>query len=157
MIERIRRVVAAFRQLTPHQIGIVLAIGIIGGLFPVPGLTTIPCIALATLARLPATGHIVVQGINFSMTILNLLSVPYFACLGEALWASNVIHFDYRECVSEKVAVVGQAKDAPLATLRAFATAFLLAIFAWAISFLPVAGPLLYLIGSGLSQSFRRN
>lgn len=37
MIERIRRVVAAFRQLTPHQIGIVLAIGIIGGLFPVPG------------------------------------------------------------------------------------------------------------------------
>ena len=33
----VRKVRSAFNELTPHQIGMAIAVGVAGGLFPVPG------------------------------------------------------------------------------------------------------------------------
>ncbi|EGD73689.1 hypothetical protein PTSG_05397 [Salpingoeca rosetta] len=152
-----RRVRSAFLELSVHQIGIAVAVGIVGGFFPIPGLTTLPCLLLSTLGRLPTAGHIVVQALNLALAIPNLVTVPHFACFGEALWHGQLFSFHYRECIADTVAVVAQAKDAPVATIQRFAIAFLLGALAWAIVFLPVMFPFAYYTSTIVARFLRKH
>jgi hypothetical protein len=56
------RASVAFLSLSPHHLALAMAVGMMGGLFPIPFCSTPPCLLLAFLVRLPAAGHIVVQG-----------------------------------------------------------------------------------------------
>ena len=80
-----RRVIAPFRALllqgvTPDKIAMSIAIGLIVGIFPVMGTTTVLCTAAAAVLRL---NMVAVHTVHYAMTPVQLLLIIPFVRVGE--------------------------------------------------------------------------
>eukprot|EP00469_Lotharella_globosa_P004021 CAMPEP_0167793920 /NCGR_PEP_ID=MMETSP0111_2-20121227/13502_1 /TAXON_ID=91324 /ORGANISM="Lotharella globosa, Strain CCCM811" /LENGTH=164 /DNA_ID=CAMNT_0007687239 /DNA_START=20 /DNA_END=514 /DNA_ORIENTATION=+ len=67
-------------NMTPHSLSLAVAVGFVGGLFPVPGATTIVTGILCGIFR---ANLAVAQALNFLVTPLEFLLMPAFFRLGE--------------------------------------------------------------------------
>lgn len=73
------------RDLTLAQCLWALSVGVLGGLMPIPMLTTLATLALAKLCRLPWTHIAISSTINFLLTPVQLLFIIPFAQLGRVV------------------------------------------------------------------------
>ncbi|KUF82238.1 hypothetical protein AM587_10008820 [Phytophthora nicotianae] len=67
---------------SPSSIALAMAFGISGGIFPIPGVTTVPVMAAIFLFRLNPVAAMLT---NYLVTPLNIASVPVFMCVGYCL------------------------------------------------------------------------
>ncbi|KNC49079.1 cytoplasmic membrane protein [Thecamonas trahens ATCC 50062] len=109
---------------TPEAIADALGWGVMGGIFPIPGLTSLPCLLLAYLLSLNV---VPVMAANFAVTPLNLASFVPIIRLGE--WAFGLDHLP--------IAIEPFTTDL-LSALSAFWRSLLAGVAAW-ILLLPLA------------------
>jgi uncharacterized protein (DUF2062 family) len=82
----------AFRQgLTPHKLAFTCAAGVIIGIFPVFGTTTILCFAIAIIFRLNIP---IIQLVNYLVVPLQLLFIIPFIKVGTILFHLNPFPYD---------------------------------------------------------------
>lgn len=63
--------------VSPEKLALSLALGVVGGVFPVPGLTTLPCVLFTVLFSL---NPVAPQVVNILVTPLCFMGVPIFMC-----------------------------------------------------------------------------
>ncbi|KAL3657359.1 hypothetical protein V7S43_017678 [Phytophthora oleae] len=63
---------------SPSSIALAMAFGVSGGIFPIPGVTTVPVMAAIFLFRLNPVAAMLT---NYLVTPLNIASVPVFMCV----------------------------------------------------------------------------
>jgi len=127
-------IVAVFKQgLSPEVIALSFAFGITGGIFPLPGITTLVCFVFIYLfgLNIPAT-----QVINFLMTPVDLACFVPWIKLGN--WILGI-----EEDISGILALFSE--QGILTGLRVAGSSVLRGIFAWLI-FLPFLTVALYYI-----------
>ena len=82
----------AFRQgLTPHKLSMTCALGIVIGIFPIFGTTTLLCFAIAITFRLNIA---VIQLVNYLVAPIQLLLIIPFIKVGTILFHLNPIPYD---------------------------------------------------------------
>jgi uncharacterized protein (DUF2062 family) len=87
----------AFRQgLTPHKLAMTCALGVILGIFPVFGITTILCFVAAFAFRLNIP---VIQLVNYLVAPLQLLFIIPFIKIGTILFHLNPFPYDSDQLV----------------------------------------------------------
>jgi uncharacterized protein (DUF2062 family) len=87
----------AIRQgLTPHKLAMTCALGIILGIFPVFGITTMLCFAAAFAFRLNIP---VIQLVNYLVAPLQLLFIIPFIKIGTILFHLNPFPYDSDQLV----------------------------------------------------------
>jgi hypothetical protein len=79
------KIVRPLRQMTWYERACVLVVGVLGGLFPVPALTTLVTLALAPLFSLNAAQVAVASAINLMLTGVEIAMIPTFATVGALL------------------------------------------------------------------------
>jgi hypothetical protein len=146
-------VMEAVNQTTSHELCISIAIGMTGGVWPIPLTSYIGCFILQGLFCVRPALVTIIQGINFAFTPIELATFHIFIYQGESeFFAMSPLfqllqfallgmlgaakHFDASTLVS------GMRKD-PLATLGAAQSAILCGLFAWCI-FVPPSMIVLY-------------
>ena len=122
-----------------------LAIGLTCGMFPIPGLTTLPVLAAAFALSLNVP---IAQVVNLCVTPLNLATVVPFKHLGEAILRADPVPLS----VSELAAGL---RTAPLATLGTTGWALVYAVFGWLV-FLPLGTLALYMAALPLTRVILR-
>lgn len=128
-------VMEAVNQTTSHELCISIAIGMTGGVWPIPLTSYIGCFILQGLFCVRPALVTIIQGINFAFTPIELATFHIFIYQGESMLGAAK-HFDASTLVS------GMRKD-PLATLGAAQSAILCGLFAWCI-FVPPSMIVLY-------------
>eukprot|EP00055_Hartaetosiga_balthica_P001329 m.138238 g.138238 ORF g.138238 m.138238 type:complete len:159 (-) comp13746_c0_seq1:126-602(-) len=135
------KVKEAFSSLTASQIVLSITVGVVCGLFPVPGITT-PVVALGgKLVGLPPAGHIVSQAINFAITPLCIFGVPYLACASNLVFGTTS---DFGECTLGVIESLKEVLVDPFNTIPKFGSLFLQAIMFWTLALIPFGFILLY-------------
>jgi uncharacterized protein (DUF2062 family) len=125
---------ALLRQgLTPEGLALSMALGVVAGLFPVIGATTLVGLAFAAAFRL---NHAALQLANWLAYPLQVLMIVPLVRLGERLAAAPPATFSVGQ-------VVARATADPLAALGRFGTTGLHGILGW-IAIVPVVVPILY-------------
>jgi uncharacterized protein (DUF2062 family) len=82
----------AFRQgLTPHKLAMTCALGVVIGLFPVFGTTTLLCFGIAIAFRLNIP---VIQLVNYLVAPLQILFIIPFIKIGTILFHLNPFPYD---------------------------------------------------------------
>lgn len=82
----------AFRQgLTPHKLSMTCALGIVFGIFPVFGTTTLLCFAIAITFRLNIP---VIQLVNYLVAPIQILLIIPFIKVGTILFQLNPVPYD---------------------------------------------------------------
>jgi uncharacterized protein (DUF2062 family) len=128
--------------ITPHKLALSLAVGLSCGIFPIPGLTTLPVLAVAFAAGLNVP---IAQVINLLVTPLNLMTVVPFKNLGESLLGAEPAPLSVADLASG-------LRVAPIATLRDTGAAIAHALFGWLV-FFPVGTFLLYIAALPLTRA----
>jgi|SRR5688500_3800081 uncharacterized protein (DUF2062 family) len=133
----------AFSQgLTPRKLAITCALGIVVGLFPIFGTTTILCFAVAIMFHLNIP---VIQLVNYLVAPLQLVLIIPFIKLGTILFDLNPLPYD-----AEQLAAL--FKNDFLLLLKEAGLALLLGIGVWAI----FAVPLFFIVYHLFFFGFRR-
>jgi len=109
--------------LSPEALAMSFAFGITGGLFPIPGITTLVCLVFIYLFSL---NPIATQTINLLLTPLNLLLVFPLIKLGDFLLRSNTLTLSSTE-MSRKL------QEDLLGFITTFWRALIHGVFAWAV------------------------
>jgi uncharacterized protein (DUF2062 family) len=126
----------AFRQgLTPHKLAMTCALGVILGIFPVFGVTTILCFVVAIPLRLNIP---VIQLVNYLVAPLQLLFIIPFIKIGTILFHLNPFPYD-----SDKL--IELFKSDFFLLLKEVGLALLLGIGVWASFAVPLFFVLYYL------------
>jgi uncharacterized protein (DUF2062 family) len=133
-----RRIVAPLRALlvqgvTPEKLAMSIAIGLIVGIFPVMGTTTVLCTAAAAVMRL---NLVAVHTVHYAMTPVQLLLIIPFVRVGEhvvraepqpltisegmALLAQGVVHAVVTLWSAIVHAVIGWVVIGPLAIVLCY-------------------------------------
>jgi uncharacterized protein (DUF2062 family) len=84
--------------LTPEGLALSLALGLVLGLFPIVGVTTLLCLAAGFAFRL---NHVALQMANHLAYPLQLSLIPAFVRLGEGLVGARHVPLDPRALVSQ--------------------------------------------------------
>ncbi|KAE8882259.1 hypothetical protein PF005_g14856 [Phytophthora fragariae] len=71
---------------SPSSIALAMAFGVSGGIFPIPGVTTVPVMAAIFLFRLNPVAAMLT---NYLVTPLNIASVPVFIYYGNAVFGGG--------------------------------------------------------------------
>ncbi|CAI5721956.1 hypothetical protein KXD40_004571 [Peronospora effusa] len=71
---------------SPSSIALAMAFGVSGGIFPIPGVTTVPVMAAIFLFRLNPVAAMLT---NYLMTPLNIASIPVFIYYGNTLFGGG--------------------------------------------------------------------
>lgn len=134
-------IVGMFRKvfmqgLTPELMALSLAFGVSGGLFPVPGVTTVICGLFVYLFSLNMAAC---QLMNMLVTPLDLMMILPFIRMGEWVFFIN----DPLPFSADKLAEMLRTEF--FASVYALAGSFVRGIVAWAL-FTLVATPILYYI-----------
>lgn len=137
------RVVAVFKQnLTPEQLALSLAIGFVGGVFPVPGLTSV---AVLVAAMFVSFNMAAAQLVNIACTALELMLVPAFVYFGELL-----VRADEHVSLSPS-ALTDAVREDVWAALREYGFALGCALLGWLVFAVPgtylLYKPLVPLVG----------
>ena len=126
----------AFRQgLTPHKLAMTCALGVVIGLFPVFGTTTILCFGVAIAFRLNIP---VIQLVNYLVAPLQLLFIVPFIKVGTILFHLNPFPYD-----ADQLMVLFKTDFFLL--LKEVGLALLLGIGVWATFSIPLFFVLYYL------------
>ncbi|KAF0703669.1 Aste57867_7568 [Aphanomyces stellatus] len=121
--------------VSPHALALSMSFGITCGVFPIPGLTTLPVMAMVFLLGLNPVAAMLT---NYLVTPLNIASVPVFVAYGNQFFGSSAEEFSVN-------ALFSGLKEDMLGTLSQFRFILLNAIYMW-VAFLLVATPLCYLV-----------
>jgi len=121
--------------ITPQKVALSLACGIVCGLFPIPGTTTLLCVAVALIFRLNVPA---VQLVNYLISPVQLLLILPFIRAGEFIFRSDRTKLS----LPQMIALFGKNHVQALHVLWKLA---LHGIFAWLI-FAPVVFVVLYRI-----------
>ena len=116
--------------LTPERLALSLALGLVLGLFPILGATTLLCLAAGFAFRL---NHVALQLANHLAYPLQLPLIPVFVRLGEGLAGARHVTFDPR-------VLVRQLERDPAGFVREFGLTGLHGALGWS-----VVAPLLLL------------
>ncbi|HYI77404.1 MAG TPA: DUF2062 domain-containing protein [Chryseolinea sp.] len=126
----------AFRQgLTPHKLAMTCALGVIFGIFPVFGITTLLCFAIAITFRLNIP---IIQLVNYLVAPLQLLFIIPFVKIGTILFQLNPFPYDADQ-------LIGLFKNDFFLLLKEVGLALLLGIGVWASFSVPLFFVLYYL------------
>ncbi|ETW06853.1 hypothetical protein H310_02987 [Aphanomyces invadans] len=121
--------------VSPHALALSMAFGVTCGVFPIPGLTTVPVVIVVFLLGLNPVAAMLT---NYLVTPLNIASVPVFVAYG------NQYFGDSKEEFSVNALFSGLQEDL-IGTLSQFRFILLNAIYMWAV-FLLIATPLVYVV-----------
>ena len=121
VLEPIRDILA--QGLTPERLALSLALGVVLGLFPIVGVTTLLCLAAGFAFRL---NHVALQLANHFVYPLQLPLVLVFVRLGERLVGARPVTFDPR-------ALVRQFERDAAGFLREFGVTGLHGILGWSV------------------------
>ncbi len=119
--------------LTPKKLALSLALGVVCGLFPVLGATTLLCVAFGVALRL---SHPAMQLANYLVYPLQVALILGFVRLGERTLNAPPVTFSLP-------AIVASAREDPGAFLERFGLTGLHAILGWALV-APLLGAGLY-------------
>jgi uncharacterized protein (DUF2062 family) len=120
----VRPIVALLRQgITPEEIALSLAMGVVCGLFPITGATTLLCVAAAFCLGL---NQVAVQIVNYVMSPFQLGGILFFVRLGEWLLGAAPIHLSPFE-------LLRRFEEDPLASIRSFGKSGVHAILGWSV------------------------
>jgi uncharacterized protein (DUF2062 family) len=87
--------VALLKQgITPEKVALSIALGVVCGLFPIMGATTLLCIAAASAMRL---NQVAIQVVNYLMSPLQVGGILLFVRLGEWLVGAEPVPFSPAE------------------------------------------------------------
>jgi uncharacterized protein (DUF2062 family) len=126
----------AFKQgLTPHKLAMTCALGVVVGLFPVFGTTTILCFAVAIVFRLNIP---VIQLVNYLVAPLQLLFIIPFIKVGTILFHLNPFPYNADQLME-------LFKNDFLLLMKEVGLALLLGIGVWATFSVPLFFVLYYL------------
>jgi hypothetical protein len=142
-----RRVVAPIVSLltqgiTPEKIALSLAFGIVLGIFPVLGSTTVLCAAAALVFRLNLPAIQLVNGLVYSMQLF--LLVPFIR-MGESLFRSAPLQFSLAQ-------ILTMVRADPFQAVSTLWLAEVHAIFAWLLT----GPPTIFLLYILLSRVVRQ-
>jgi uncharacterized protein (DUF2062 family) len=127
---------SAFRQgLTPHKLAMTCALGVIIGLFPVFGVTTILCFAVAVAFRLNIP---VIQLVNYLVAPLQLLFIIPFIKIGTIVFHLNPFPYNSEQ-------LIALFKNDFFLLIKEVGLALLLGIGVWASFSVPLFFVLYYL------------
>jgi uncharacterized protein (DUF2062 family) len=121
--------------ITPEKLSLAVAFGIILGIFPVIGTTTIMCTAVALYLRLNMAA---IQLINYFVYPLQLIFFIPFIRLGEFIFGQPPIPFSVTQ-------IIEMLESDLLGTIRDFWLANLLGVVAWLLISIAIA-PIIYFI-----------
>lgn len=133
MLKKVRDVLhRQLRQgLTVHHASLAVALGLVGGIFPIIGCTTIVCMISAFIFRL---NQPIALAVNFLAVIPKLALIIPFLRFGEFLFRAEPISFEIKAFTARWMAE-------PLLTTQTFAMSFVHAIVAWL-----VVAPFLFVV-----------
>ncbi|OQR83352.1 hypothetical protein ACHHYP_14828 [Achlya hypogyna] len=120
---------------SPHSLALSMAFGVTCGIFPIPGVTSVPVMVVVFLLGLNPVAAMLM---NYLCTPLNIASVPVFVAYGGQFFGSGAEEF------SVSALLQGLQEDT-LATLVQFQFVLLNAIYMW-LAFLPVGTFALYIV-----------
>jgi len=135
MVDRfLKPILALLRQgVTPEKVALSIALGVICGLFPIVGATTVLCVVAALVLRLNQVG---IQIVNYAVFPFQVGGIPFFVRFGE--WLVGAPHAPL-----SPVALARQFQEDPSAFMRAFGLTGLHGILGWTIV-APFLSALLY-------------
>ena len=94
--------------VSAHELSLCVAIGVVGGLWPVPLTSWIGCVLLQSVAGVRPVLATVIQAVNFAMTPVELATFAYFISAGEEVRdmvsgssAGSAARFDASSLVSD--------------------------------------------------------
>jgi uncharacterized protein (DUF2062 family) len=126
----------AFRQgLTPHKLAMTCALGVILGIFPVFGVTTILCFVVAIAFRLNIP---IIQLVNYLVAPIQLLFIIPFIKIGTILFHLNPFPYDSHQ-------LINLFKNDFFLLMKEVGLALLLGIGVWASFSIPLFFVLYYL------------
>lgn len=70
-----------------------VAVGIIGGMFPIPALTTVATVGMAKVISISAPQFMVACAVNLLVTPLEVAMIPFFAVGGAAMMGADSTNF----------------------------------------------------------------
>jgi uncharacterized protein (DUF2062 family) len=121
---------------TPKGLALTCAAGISIGCFPLLGLTTTLCLILGVVFRL---NQPLLQVVNYLMYPVQILLIPFFLRLGEAIFFAEPMTFNIQQLAGEFVAD-------PLLFFSKYGLAGLHAVVAWCL-IAPVIAFIVFKIG----------
>ncbi|TMW65063.1 hypothetical protein Poli38472_009230 [Pythium oligandrum] len=124
---------------SPESIALAMAFGVSGGIFPVPGLTTVPVMVAIFLFRLNPVAAMLT---NYLCTPINIATVPLFILYGNSFFGSGEGEGAKDFSVS---AFMDDLKADALNTLLLFRFTLLNAIYLW-LATVPVVTGLIYVV-----------
>ncbi len=80
--------------ITPEKVALSIALGVVCGLFPIMGATTLLCVAAASAMRL---NQVAIQVVNYLMSPLQVGGILLFVRLGEWLVGAEPVPFSPAE------------------------------------------------------------
>ncbi|TYZ63045.1 hypothetical protein PybrP1_010088 [[Pythium] brassicae (nom. inval.)] len=123
---------------SPDSIALAMAFGVSGGIFPIPGVTSVPVMIAIYLFRLNPVAAMLT---NYLCTPLNVASVPLFIYYGNAFFgggSDGAADFSMSQFMED-------VKADTINTLLLFRFTLLHAIYAWLVV-LPVLTAAIYLV-----------
>ncbi|OQR91759.1 hypothetical protein THRCLA_08883 [Thraustotheca clavata] len=120
---------------SPHSLALSMAFGVTCGIFPIPGVTSVPVMAAVFLFRLNPVASMLM---NYLCTPLNIASVPVFVAYGGQFFGGGAQEF------SVSALLQGLQEDT-LTTLSEFRFVLLNAIYMWLV-FLPIGTLAIYIV-----------
>lgn len=129
-LKRLRLVLGrALRQgTTPRSLALTCALGIVLGLFPVFGTTTLLCFAAAVILKLNIP---LIQLVNYAIAPLQLILIVPFVKIGSYLFGLNPFPYDTEN-------LVAMFRDDYWSVLRETGIALLAASGVWLVGSVPV-------------------
>lgn len=132
-------VLAFLKQgMTPHKLALSLSLGVCLGLFPVIGVTTILCLAVAFIMRLNMAA---IQLVNYVVYPIQILCIIPLMKLGSMITHINPVPYT----IEELLEMMGTNF---FDTLEIIWLATILGILAWAITIIPISVSLYFVLRS---------
>jgi uncharacterized protein (DUF2062 family) len=118
----VKPILGLLRQgITPERIALSLAFGVVCGLFPIMGTTTLLCVFAALVLRL---NQVAIQVVNYVMSPFQVAGIVFFVRLGEHLVSAQPIPLS-------PIELLRRFQEDPLASIRAFGVSGVHATLGW--------------------------
>lgn len=131
--------------LKVHHASLAVAFGLVGGIFPILGCTTIVCLIAAFIFRL---NQPITLAVNFLVFLPRLALIIPFLRFGEFLFRADPISFEIKSFTARWVAE-------PLLTTQTFAMSFVHAIVGWLVVAPFLVGLLYFIVRPVIDKTAR--
>ena len=128
---------------TPHELALAISLGVIIGMFPVQGITTLICALIAIIFRL---NLVVLSLANYLSIPLMLITIIPFYVLGHDWFSNSTFHWGVDELLNLFETDFGAA-------MSELSWSILYAVLVWII-FLPIGMLIIYYISINIIKRF---